>query len=131
MVMKPVDENNPTRMLVRRKSVMFKSDLLPSKLLNFFPIFPQSLLTSTPLFLSSLRGITYACSITCPSGKPIATFYRAQRYGSSLLSKDKFCRYLMILTSLATKTTRSFSILESLKRYIKETPAVLFRHLIP
>ena len=42
--------------------------------LSFFPIFPQSLLTSTSLFLSSLRRITYACSIIFPSGKPIAMF---------------------------------------------------------
>ena len=70
MVMRPVNETTQPD-TVRRKSVMFKSDLLP---LNFdvLPIFPQSFLTSTSLFLSSLRRITYACSITCPSGKPIA-----------------------------------------------------------
>ena len=39
---------------------------------SFFLIFPQSLLTSTSLFLSSLRRITYACSIIHPSGEPIA-----------------------------------------------------------
>ena len=40
----------------------------------FLPIFPQSLLTSTSLFLSSLRRITYACSIIHPSVKPVAIF---------------------------------------------------------
>ena len=40
----------------------------------FFPIFPKSLLTSTSLFLSSLRRITYACYIIFPSGKPVAMF---------------------------------------------------------
>ena len=57
-----MEQPNPTRM--RSESVMFKSDLLPIKFLQvFFPIFPQSLLTSTSLFLSSLWRITYACSI--------------------------------------------------------------------
>ena len=41
---------------------------------SFLPNFHQSLLTSTSLFLSSLRRITYACSIICPSGKPVTMF---------------------------------------------------------
>ena len=41
---------------------------------SFLPNFPQSLLTSTSLFLSSLRRITYACSIIRPSGEPVAMF---------------------------------------------------------
>jgi len=41
---------------------------------SFLPNFPQSLLTSTFLFLSSLRRITYACSIIFPSRKPVAMF---------------------------------------------------------
>ena len=41
---------------------------------RFLPNSPQSLLTSTSLFLSSLRRITYACSIICPSGEPVAIF---------------------------------------------------------
>ena len=40
----------------------------------FFFFFLQSLLTSTFLFLSSLRRITYACSIIFPSGKPVTMF---------------------------------------------------------
>ena len=40
----------------------------------FLPNFPQSLLTSTSLFLSSLRRITYACSIIRPSGELVAIF---------------------------------------------------------
>ena len=65
----------PNPMWYGGQSVMFKSDLLPTKFLQvFFPIFPQSLLTSTSLFLSSLRRITYAYSIIFPSGKPIVCF---------------------------------------------------------
>ena len=37
----------------------------------------------------------------------------------------------IFLTSLTTRITRSFSCLESLKRDEKETPAVLFRRIIP
>ena len=72
MVMRLVNETTQPD-VIRRKSVMFKSDLLPLSF-DVLPIFPQSFLTSTSLFLSSLRRITYACSITCPSGKRIAMF---------------------------------------------------------
>ena len=41
---------------------------------SFLPIFPQSLLTSTSLFLSSLRRITSTCSMICPSGERVAIF---------------------------------------------------------
>ena len=41
---------------------------------SFLPNFPQSFLTSTSLFLSSLRKITFACSIIFPSSKPVAMF---------------------------------------------------------
>jgi len=37
----------------------------------------------------------------------------------------------IVLTSLTTRITRSFSSLESLKRDEKETPTVLFRSIIP
>ena len=47
-----------------------------------------------------------------------------------LVCYGQVCRYL-VLTSLTTKITRSFSFLESLKRGVNETPKILFRHLIP
>lgn len=41
---------------------------------SFLPNFPQSFLTTTSLFLSSLRRITYDCSIIYPLRKPITIF---------------------------------------------------------
>ena len=127
---------------------MFKSDLLPMKLFKFSSLFPQSLLTSTSLFLSSLRRITYACCIIFPSGKPVKLeednicllynfpFRQTCRYvltslatvKLALVSIDKF--FAIVLMSLTTKITRSFSILESLKRDRKTTPMVLLRNVI-
>lgn len=46
----------------------------------------------------------------------------------ALVYMDKFVA--IVLTSLTTNITRSFSILESLKRDVKETPVVLFRNII-
>ena len=66
--------NNPTRLWYGGKVSCSRANCYHQSFLEFLPIFPQSLLTSTSLFLSSLRRITYACSITCPSGKPIAMF---------------------------------------------------------
>ena len=47
----------------------------------------------------------------------------------ALVCMDKFVA--IVLMSLTTKITRSFSILESLKRDGKETPVILFRNIIP
>ena len=47
----------------------------------------------------------------------------------ALVCMDKFVA--IVLTSLTTMITRFFSILESLKRDGKETPAFLFRNVIP
>ena len=47
----------------------------------------------------------------------------------ALVCMDKFVA--IVLTSLTTKITWSFSILESIKRYGKETPVFLFRNIIP
>ena len=47
----------------------------------------------------------------------------------TLVCMDKFVA--IVLTSLTTKKTWSFSILENLKRDGKETPVILFRHIIP
>ena len=47
----------------------------------------------------------------------------------TLVQVDKIVA--IVLTSLMTKITRSFSVLESLKRDEKETPIILFRNIIP
>jgi len=72
--MGPVNENNPTRMWYGGKVSCSRTTHYHQSF-EFLPIFPLSLLTSTSLFLSSLRRITYACSIICPSGKRLLLYF--------------------------------------------------------
>ena len=92
---------------------------------SFLPNFPQSLLTSTSLFLSSLRRITYACSIIRPSGNLLLYFSESSDSETHSHPVGWVCRYL-VLTSLTTKITRSLSILESLKEMERRLQRFVF-----
>jgi len=70
------------------------------------------------LFYNFPFGQTCRYVLTSPSTMKLA-----------LVCMDKFVA--IVLTSLTTKITRFFSILESLKRDVKATPVVLFHNIIP
>ena len=79
MVIWPVNEiTQPDSIMVMEWKCHVQERLATNKVSSsFIPNFPQSLLTSTSLFLSRLRGITYACFIIFPSGKTVAMLWRA------------------------------------------------------
>ena len=111
---------------------MFKSDLLPIKFSSsFLPNF-SPVITDQYLFIFvKLEEDNICLFYNFP-------FRKTHRYVLTslvivklvLVCYGQVCRY-SVLTSLTTKITRSFSILESLKRDVKKTPKILFRHMIP
>jgi len=109
---------------------MFKSDLLPIKFLQvFFPISP--IIYDRYLFIFvKLEEDNICLFYNFPFGKTrryVLTSLATVRL--ALVCMDKFVA--IVLTSLMTRITRFFSILESLKRDGKETPIFCFCNIIP
>ena len=121
----------PNLTQARSGSVMFKSDLLPSKFSWVSPNFSPVIADQYLFIFVKLEEDNICLFYNLPFGQ-------THRYVLTSLAIVKLvlvcygqvCRY-SVLTSLTTKITRSFSILESLKMYVKEIPKILFRHLIP
>ena len=129
MVMWPVNEQpNPTQ--ARSGSVMFKSNLLPIKVLWVSPNFSPVISDQYLFIFVKLEEDNICLFYNLPFGQ-------THRYVLMSLAIVKLvlvcygqvCRY-SVLTSLMTKITRSFSCLESLKRDKKKTPRVLFHKFV-
>ena len=109
---------------------MFKSDLLPIKFFEFLPNFSPVIANQYLFIFVKLKEDSICLFYNLPFEQTchyVLTSLATVKL--TLVCMDKF--FAIVLMSLTTKITRSFSILESLKRDGKATPMVLFYNVIP
>jgi len=109
---------------------MFKSDMLPIKFFKFSSLFSLVIDDQYLFIFVKFEEDNICLFYNFPFGQTCRYVLASLATVKLVLVwVDKF--FAIVLTSLMTRITWSFSSLESLKRDEKETPAVLSRSIMP